>query len=62
MTCAESITYLEEFLPLIRDIPKDRKIVIAPPFTSISTFSSYSNFDYLDIASQNIHWEEQGIF
>ena len=62
MTCAESKYYLEEFLPLIRDIPNDRKIVIAPPFTAISTFSSYSDFHYLDIASQNIHWEEQGAF
>jgi len=62
MTCAETRNYLENFLPLIKDIPNDRKIVIAPPFTAISTFSNYSNFDYLDIASQNIHWEEQGAF
>ena len=62
MTCAEVIVYLEEFLPLIKDIPNDRKIIIAPPFTAISTFSNYSNFNYLDIASQNIHWEEQGAF
>ena len=62
MTCAEAKNYLEEFLPLIKDIPNDRKIILAPPFTAISTFSNYSNFDYLDIASQNIHWEEQGAF
>ena len=62
MTCADTISYLEDFLPLIKDIPNDRKIVIAPPYTAISTFSNYSNFDYLDIASQNIHWEEQGAF
>ena len=62
MTCAETKSYLEEFLPLIKDIPNDRNIVIAPPFTAISTFSNYSNFDYLDLASQNIHWEEQGAF
>ena len=62
MTCAEAKIYLEEFLPLIRDIPNDRKIVIAPPFTAISTFSSYSDFNYLDISSQNIHWEDKGAF
>ena len=62
MTCAETKSYLEDFLPLINGIPNDRKIVIAPPFTAISTFSRFSNFDYLDIASQNIHWEEQGAF
>ena len=62
MTCAETKSYLDNFLPLIQDIPNDRKIVIAPPFTAISTFSSFSNFEYLDIASQNIHWEEQGAY
>ena len=62
MTCAETKCYLEAFLPLIKDIPNDRKIVIAPPYTAISTFSNYSNFDFLNIASQNIHWEDQGAF
>ena len=62
MTCAEAKTYLKQFLPLIRNIPNDRKIVIAPPFTAISTFAKYSDFKYLDIASQNIHWEEKGAF
>jgi triosephosphate isomerase len=38
MTCADTKKYLEEFLPLIEEIPNDRKIVIAPPFTAISTF------------------------
>ena len=62
MTCADTKKYLEEFLPLIEKIPNDRKIVIAPPFTAISTFSNYTNFDYLNIASQNIHWEDKGAF
>ena len=62
MTCADTKKYLEEFLPLIEEIPNDRKIVIAPPFTAISTFSNYTNFDHLNIASQNIHWEDKGAF
>ena len=62
MTCADTKRYLEEFLPLIEETPNDRKIVIAPPFTAISTFSNYTNFDYLNIASQNIHWEDKGAF
>ena len=62
MTCADTKRYLEDFLPLIKDIPNDRKILIAPPFTAISTFSNYTNFNYLDIASQNIHWEDKGAF
>ena len=61
MTCAESRSYLKEFIPLIKNINEDRKVVIAPPFTAISTFSDHSDFDYLDISSQNIHWEDQGL-
>ena len=62
MTCAEAKKYLEEFIPLIKRTREDRNIIIAPPFTAISTFAKYSDFDYLDIASQNIHWEEAGAF
>jgi len=62
MTCAEVKSYLEKFIPLIKNIKDDRKVVIAPPFTAISTFSYHSDFDYLDISSQNIHWEDQGAF
>ena len=51
MTCAEAKSYLEEFIPLIKNIKDDRKIVIAPPFTAISTFSDHSDFDYVDISS-----------
>ena len=46
MTCAEAKSYLEEFIPLIKNIKDDRKIVIAPPFTAISTFSDHSDFEY----------------
>ena len=52
----------DRFLPLIKNIKDDRKVVIAPPFTAISTFSNHSDFDYLDISSQNIHWEDEGAF
>ena len=62
MTCADSINFLKEFLPLIKNINDDRNIVIAPPFTAISTFSSYSDLDFLNISSQNIHWEDSGAF
>ena len=41
MTCAEAKSYLEEFIPLIKNIKDDRKVVIAPPFTAISTFSDH---------------------
>ena len=42
MTCAQTKDFLMEFIPLIKDIDSSREIIIAPPFTAISTFSEYS--------------------
>ena len=62
MTCADTKKFLQEFIPLLKENEGDRHVIIAPPFTAISTFSEYSNFKYLNIASQNIHWEDSGAF
>ena len=62
MNCADTKNFLLKFLPLIKDIGRERNIVIAPPFTAISTFSEYTNFNNLNISSQNIHWEDSGAF
>ncbi len=62
MTCADTKTFLKEFIPLIENKNTERNIVIAPPYTAISTFASFSDHKYIDIASQNIHWEDEGAF
>ena len=62
MTCAQTKDFLMEFIPLIKDIDSSREIIIAPPFTAISTFSEYSNSTHINISSQNIHWEDAGAF
>ena len=36
MTCAEAKSYLEEFIPLIKNIKDDRKVVICLLYTSPS--------------------------
>jgi len=45
MTCAEAKSYLEDFIPLIKNIKDDRKVVIARPITAISTFSDHSDVE-----------------
>ncbi len=62
MTCAETENFLRDFIPLIENINTNRNIVIAPPYTAISTFASFSDSMNLNIASQNIHWEDSGAF
>ncbi|GCE65525.1 triose-phosphate isomerase [cyanobiont of Ornithocercus magnificus] len=62
MTCAESRSYLEKFLPLVADIPDDRHVVIAPPFTAISTVAKQIYGRRLELSSQNVHWRGEGAF
>ena len=52
---------LFEISSLIKDIPNDRKIIILL-LLLLFQFSLYSDFDYLDVSGQNIHWEEEGAF
>ncbi len=62
MTCSQAKEYLEVFLPLINATPLDRDLVIAPPFTAISTVSVESCGTRLELSSQNVHWEDDGAF
>ena len=62
MTCAQARDWLAAFLPLISDTPDDRHLVVAPPFTAISTLSDLSKGSKLELSSQNVHWEGEGAF
>ncbi len=62
MTCAEARAYMEVFLPLIKNTPNDRHLVIAPPFTALSTVAEMSHQTALELSSQNVHWEDHGAF
>ncbi len=57
MTCAQARDWLATFLPLIADTPDDRELVVAPPFTAISTTAEVTSGSRLEISSQNVHWE-----
>ena len=62
MTCAEAKKYMKTFLPLIHEVPADRDVVIAPPFTALSILSDLSASSKLKLSSQNVHWEDKGAF
>ncbi|KGG15221.1 Triosephosphate isomerase [Prochlorococcus sp. MIT 0602] len=62
MTCASAIEYMETFLPLSKEFPLDREVVIAPPFTAISTLAIAVKNSIVNISSQNVHWEDKGAF
>ena len=62
MTCAETRVFAASFRPLIADLPSDRQIVIAPPFTAIPTLCRHLEGAGVAIAGQNVHWEQMGAY
>jgi triosephosphate isomerase len=62
MTCAETRVFAATFRPLIADLPSDRQIVLAPPFTAIPTLCRHLEGAGVAIAAQNVHWEEKGAY
>ncbi len=62
MTCSSTVEYIKEFLSLSKAIPSSRTVVIAPPFTAISTLSNLLQGSNIKISSQNVHWEESGAY
>jgi triosephosphate isomerase len=62
MTCAEAQSYTEAFLPLVADLPRDRQVLVAPPFTAIATVAEALRGSGICIAAQNVHWEDKGAY
>ena len=62
MTCAQARDYMATFLPLIADTPDDRDLVLAPPFTALSTMAEATRGSAVSLASQNVHWEDHGAY
>ncbi len=62
MTCAEARAFAARFRPLIADLPDDREVILAPPFTAIPTVCRHLAGTDVAIAGQNVHWEESGAY
>ncbi|CAK6696652.1 Triosephosphate isomerase [Synechococcus sp. CBW1107] len=62
MTCAEAQAFAEAFKPSVEDLPADREVVLAPPFTAIPTLSAALAGSGVQIAAQNVHWEDKGAY
>ncbi|MFM7314096.1 MAG: triose-phosphate isomerase [Cyanobium sp.] len=62
MTCAQTREFAAVFRPLIAELPNDREVVLAPPFTAIPTLCRHLEGAGVSIAAQNVHWEESGAY
>lgn len=61
-TQAESLEFLQFFLPHLEDTPETREVVLCVPFTSLYSMSKNLHGSRVKLGAQNIHWEEQGAF
>jgi triosephosphate isomerase len=62
MTCAQARAYAAVFLPLVAELPENRELVLAPPFTAIAALAAAVAGSRVRIASQDVHWDEAGAY
>jgi len=60
-TAGETEEFINSFLPMVKDVT-DVDILLAPPFTSLSTAAKLLNGSNVILAAQNMHFEENGAY
>ncbi|MGA2419222.1 MAG: triose-phosphate isomerase [Candidatus Acidiferrum sp.] len=58
-TLAATKAFFEVFLPLVRD-SHDRDIIVAPPFTAVSTAVEAAAGSNVAIGAQDVYWGKEG--
>jgi triosephosphate isomerase (TIM) len=58
-TIAATKAFFDAFLPLVRDT-RDRDIIVAPPYTAISTAVAAAAGSAVAIGAQDVHWGKEG--
>jgi len=61
-TQAESLEFLQSFLPQLENTAEDREVILCAPYTNLSVMSKNLHGTRVRIGSQNVHWEEAGAF
>lgn len=61
-TQAESLEFLQGFMPRLEETPDDREVVICAPFTDLGLLSKSLHGGRIQIGAQNVHWEEAGAY
>jgi len=61
-TQAESLAFLQEFIPQLEKTDPDREVVLCIPFTSLGIMSQKIHGSPVKLGAQNIHWEDQGAY
>lgn len=61
-TQADTLAFLQDFLTLLADAPRDRDVVLCVPFTNLSLLSQKLHGGSVWVGAQNVHWESEGAY
>ena len=61
-TQADSLVFLQGFLPHLTETPDAREVVLCVPFTALTVLSKNLHGSRIRIGAQNIHWETSGAY
>ena len=61
-TQAESLEFLQAFIPNVETTAPDREIVLCAPFTALGIMSKNLNGSQVRLGAQNVHWEDGGAY
>jgi len=61
-TQAESLEFLQGFLPSLENTPQEREVVLCAPFTALNVLSKNLHGTRVQLGAQNVHWEAYGAY
>jgi triosephosphate isomerase len=61
-TQAESLEFLQGFMPNLDQTPEEREVVLCAPFTALSLLDKSLHGSRVQLGAQNLHWEENGAY
>jgi triosephosphate isomerase len=61
-TQAESLEFLQGFMPSLEHTPEDREVVLCVPYTDLYQLSKNLHGSRIQLGAQNVHWEDSGAY
>jgi triosephosphate isomerase (TIM) len=61
-TQAESLEFMQDFLPTLETTPEEREVVLCVPFTDLAILSQSLHGSRIHLGAQNMHWQSNGAY
>ncbi len=61
-TQADSLEFLQGFMPELANTPSQREVVLCVPFTNLGVMAEKLRGTRVKLGAQNVHWEDEGAY